>query len=50
MGSCDIFQEQWTGEYVFENEWQSFRTKQDRSLEPKSVAHEYPPGRRKVWR
>jgi hypothetical protein len=25
--------EKWTGNYIFENEWQSFRTKQDRSLE-----------------
>ena len=28
---------QWTGDYVFENEWQSFRTKKDRSLELKSA-------------
>ena len=42
------WQEQWTGDYVFENEWQSFRTKQDRSLELTSVAHECPPGRRKI--
>lgn len=41
-------EEQWTGDYVFENEWQSFRTKKDRSLELKSVAHECPPGERKV--
>ena len=40
--------QQWTGDYVFENEWQSFRTKKDRSLELISVAHECPPGRRKV--
>src|SRR5205823_5615766 len=25
--------EVWTGDYIFENEWQSFRTKKDRSLE-----------------
>lgn len=25
--------EEWTGDYVFENEWQSFRTRKDRSLE-----------------
>jgi len=25
--------EQWTGDYIFENEWQSFRTKKDRNLE-----------------
>lgn len=41
-------EEQWTGDYVFENEWQSFRTKKDRSLELTSVAYECPPGRRKV--
>jgi adenine-specific DNA-methyltransferase len=33
---------QWTGGYVFENEWQSFRTRRKRSLELSSVAHEYP--------
>ena len=31
-------EEQWTGDYVFENEWQSFRTRKNRSLELKSVA------------
>jgi len=41
-------EEQWTGDYVFENEWQSFRTKKDRSLELTSVAHECTPGRRKI--
>ena len=42
------FEEVWTGDYIFENEWQSFRTKKDRSLELKSVFHECPPGRRKL--
>ncbi len=28
--------EQWTGDYVFENEWQSFRTKKSRALEFKT--------------
>ena len=41
-------EEQWSGDYIFENEWQSFRTKKDRSLELTSVAHECPPGRRKI--
>ncbi len=41
-------EEQWTGDYIFENEWQSFRTKKDRSLELTSVAHECAPGRRKI--
>jgi DNA modification methylase len=42
------WEEIWTGDYIFENEWQSFRTKNDRSLELTSVAHECPPGTRKV--
>ncbi len=42
------WEEQWSGDYVFENEWQSFRTKKDRSLELTSIAHECPPGRRKI--
>ena len=41
-------EEQWTGDYVFENEWQSFRTRKDRTLELISAAHECPPGRRKI--
>ena len=31
------FEERWTGAYIFENEWQSFRTRQSRDLELKSV-------------
>ena len=42
------WEERWTGDYIFENEWQSFRTKKDRSLELTSVYHEYPPSRRKI--
>jgi hypothetical protein len=42
------YEEQWTGDYVFENEWQSFRTKRDRSLEFVSVFKECTPGRRKI--
>ena len=42
------FEEQWTGDYIFENEWQSFRTRKDRSLELTSVALQCTPGRRKV--
>ena len=44
----DEWEEQWTGDYIFENEWQSFRTKKDRSLELTSVAHECASGRRKL--
>ncbi|HMO65039.1 MAG TPA: site-specific DNA-methyltransferase, partial [Verrucomicrobiota bacterium] len=40
------FEERWTGAYIFENEWQSFRTRQDRGLELVSAAHTYAkPGR-----
>jgi SAM-dependent methyltransferase len=43
------YEEVWTGDYIFENEWQSFRTKKDRTLEMKSVYHEYPTkGRYKI--
>jgi len=42
------YEEHWTGDYIFENEWQSFRTKKDRSLELKSIFKECPPGRRKI--
>jgi len=41
-------EEVWTGNYIFENEWQSFRTKKDRSIELKSIAHECEAGRRKI--
>jgi len=37
-----VEREVWTGNYIFENEWQSFRTKKDRSLELTSAEHEYP--------
>jgi hypothetical protein len=40
------FEERWTGGYIFENEWQSFRTKQDRELELTTAEHGYDrPGR-----
>ncbi|MGI8990770.1 MAG: site-specific DNA-methyltransferase [Bryobacteraceae bacterium] len=42
------YEEVWTGDYIFENEWQLFRTRQDRSLELTSVFRECPPGRRKL--
>lgn len=44
----EAYEEIWTGDYIFENEWQTFRTKKDRSLELKSVAKECVPGRRKI--
>ena len=44
----DDYEERWTGNYVFENEWQSFRTKKDRSLELVSAFKEIPKGRVKI--
>ena len=41
-------QGRWTGDYIFENEWQSFRTRTDRSLELKSTEHECKSGKRKI--
>jgi adenine-specific DNA-methyltransferase len=41
----DEYEAQWTGSYIFENEWQSFRTKKDRSIELNSVTRELTPGR-----
>jgi adenine-specific DNA-methyltransferase len=46
--ALEAYEEVWTGDYIFENEWQTFRTKKDRSLELKSVAKECMPGRRKI--
>ena len=42
------YEEKRTGDYIFENEWQSFRTKKDRSIELKSAFHECEPGRYKI--
>ncbi len=36
------FEERWTGAYVFENEWQSFRTRQNRNLDLTTASHTYP--------
>ncbi len=33
--------EVWTGNYIFENEWQSYRTRKNRTLELTSAKHEY---------
>jgi DNA modification methylase len=44
--TTDDFEERWTGAYIFENEWQSFRTRQSRDLELKTATHRYDkPGR-----
>jgi site-specific DNA-methyltransferase (adenine-specific)/adenine-specific DNA-methyltransferase len=40
------FEERWTGGYIFENEWQSFRTRRDRNLDLITAPHTYDqPGR-----
>ncbi len=39
---------EWTGNYVFENEWQSFRTRKNRELELTSAFRECAKGRRKI--
>lgn len=40
------FEDQWTGGYIFENEWQSFRTRKDRELDLVTAEHTYDrPGR-----
>jgi DNA modification methylase len=40
--------EKWTGSYIFENEWQSFRTKKDRSLELTSAFKDAQKGKMKI--
>ncbi len=38
----------WTGDYIFDNEWQTFRTKKNRNLELVSAPKELPKGDYKV--
>lgn len=40
--------EVWTGDYIFDNEWQTFRTKKNRNLELVSAPKELPKGDYKV--
>jgi len=41
--------EEWTGNYIFENEWQTFRTKKNSEIELISMSHTYDkPGRYKI--
>lgn len=35
------FEERWTDDYIFENEWQRFRTRKNRDLELKTAQHTY---------
>ncbi|MBN4053237.1 site-specific DNA-methyltransferase [bacterium AH-315-L15] len=46
QGELPAFEERWTGGYIFENEWQSFRTRKNREFELISAPHAYSePGR-----
>ncbi len=48
QGDIDLpqFEERKTGAFIFENEWQSFRTRQNRDLDLKTAEHTYEqPGR-----
>ncbi|MDQ3003394.1 MAG: DNA methyltransferase [Fibrobacterota bacterium] len=40
------FEEVWTGDYIFENEWQCFRTRNDRNLDLTTAWKEVTLGRR----
>ncbi len=42
------YEDVWTGDYIFDNEWQSFRTKKNRTLELVSSPRELPKGTYKV--
>ena len=42
------FESRWTGDYIFENDWQDFRTKKKRDLLLTSSAVEVVPGKRKI--
>jgi len=48
FGDDNLEEAVWTGGYIFENEWQSFRTKKDRKLELVSAEKEVSKGRRKI--
>lgn len=39
--TTEDYEERWTGAYIFENQWQSFRTRQSRDLELKTASHTY---------
>ena len=41
QGELVEFEDRWTGGYIFENEWQSFRTRQNRKLELTTAEHVY---------
>ena len=46
QGELIEYEDRWSGGYIFENEWQSFRTRQNRKLELTTAEHIYQrPGR-----
>ena len=48
MSMAQAGEEHLPGDFIFENEWQSFHTKKDRGLKPKTPFHECNPGRYKI--
>ena len=42
QGELVEYEDRWSGGYIFENEWQSFRTRKERELELITAWHEYP--------
>lgn len=48
MSTEQAGEEHWKGDFIFENEWQSFHTKKDRVLKLKTPFHECNPGRYKI--
>lgn len=46
--NLEAWEEIWTGDFIFENEWQSFRTKKDCKLELTSAAKEVDKKRVKI--
>ena len=47
-GQISSYEEIWTGDYVFENEWQDFRTKKKRELVLQTPPVEVGKGKRKI--
>ena len=41
-------EEKWTGNYIFENEWQSFRTKEEKDLKLKTPFYKIKKGNTKI--
>ncbi|KAF5415670.1 MAG: hypothetical protein C5S48_05125 [Candidatus Methanogaster sp.] len=48
IAAAQAGEEHWTGDFIFENEWQRVHTKKDRGLKLKTSFHECNPGRYKI--